>query len=126
MKVVRATHERLGTFRLYCDGADELLFTENETNYERLFGTPNASPYVKDGINESIVAGKAKIRSIPAESARNARPGTRSTCRRAKAGRCASAEQSKHAASRFDEFDDVFERRIAEADEFYRDLNPFP
>ena len=34
-----------------------LLFTENETNNERLFGTPNASRYVKDGINEYVVHG---------------------------------------------------------------------
>ena len=35
-----------------------LLFTENETNTQRLFGTPNPSPYVKDGINNFIVHGK--------------------------------------------------------------------
>ena len=34
-----------------------LLFTENETNNARLFGTGNASPYVKDGINNYIVHG---------------------------------------------------------------------
>jgi hypothetical protein len=34
-----------------------LLFTENETNNERLFGTPNASGYVKDGINNYVVQG---------------------------------------------------------------------
>ena len=36
-----------------------LLFTENETNNERIFGTPNATPYVKDGINNYVVAGRA-------------------------------------------------------------------
>ena len=35
-----------------------LLFTENETNNRRLFGTANASPYVKDGINDFVVLGK--------------------------------------------------------------------
>ena len=35
-----------------------LLFTENETNNQRIFGTPNVSPYVKDGINNYVVAGK--------------------------------------------------------------------
>ena len=34
-----------------------LLFTENETNNQRLFGTANASPYVKDGINDFVVLG---------------------------------------------------------------------
>ena len=42
---------------LCCEGRPELLFTENETNTARLFGTPNASRYVKDGINDAIVYG---------------------------------------------------------------------
>jgi hypothetical protein len=44
---------------LYCDGAPDLLFTENETNTQRLFGVSNRSPYVKDGINDFIVDGDA-------------------------------------------------------------------
>ncbi len=39
-------------------GNPPLLFTENETNDERLFGSPNRTPYVKDGINDYVVAGK--------------------------------------------------------------------
>ncbi len=42
----------------YAEGAAELLFTENETNTERLFGSPNRTPYVKDGINNYIVHGR--------------------------------------------------------------------
>jgi len=45
-------------YYFYCDADVPLLFTENETNQERLFNTPNASPYVKDGINNYIVHGK--------------------------------------------------------------------
>ena len=36
----------------------DILFTENETNNERVFGKPNRSPYVKDGINDCIVYGQ--------------------------------------------------------------------
>ena len=43
---------------LQCDGNAALLFTENETNNERIFGTPNATPYVKDGINNYVVSGE--------------------------------------------------------------------
>jgi len=43
---------------LYCAGQPELLFTENETNTERLYGVPNTNPYVKDSINDYIVHGK--------------------------------------------------------------------
>src|SRR6476469_2854192 len=49
--VIAASHPSLGDYWLYCDSPMELLFTENETNTERVFGLPNASAYVKDGIN---------------------------------------------------------------------------
>ncbi len=52
---ISASHVELGTRFLYCEGSGALLFTENETNNARLFGRPNASPYVKDGINDYIV-----------------------------------------------------------------------
>ena len=46
------------TYIFICDGDVPLLFTENETNNERLFPEyPNASPYVKDGINDYVVHG---------------------------------------------------------------------
>ncbi len=57
--VVRAEHVELGTWLLHADASASLLFCENETNNQRLFGTPNASPYVKDGINEHVVGGNA-------------------------------------------------------------------
>ena len=53
-----ASHTQLGERYLYCEGDAPLLFTENETNNERIFGTPNAGPYVKDGINNCVVHGK--------------------------------------------------------------------
>src|SRR5205823_1628261 len=53
-----ATGSFIGKLWLYCEGTPPLLFTENETNNERLYGVPNASPYVKDSINEYIVHGK--------------------------------------------------------------------
>jgi hypothetical protein len=58
VRVVVASHPALGERYLYCEGADSLLFTENETNNQRIFGSANASPYVKDGINEYVVHGK--------------------------------------------------------------------
>jgi hypothetical protein len=55
---IEASHAELGAFLLHCDGNPQLLFTENDTNNERIFGTPNPSPYVKDGINNYVVAGR--------------------------------------------------------------------
>ncbi len=56
---VEAEHPSLGRRWLYCHGAPELLFTENESNARRLWGTPNASPYTKDAINNYVVAADA-------------------------------------------------------------------
>ncbi|HUO33544.1 MAG TPA: hypothetical protein VMU43_00990 [Candidatus Acidoferrum sp.] len=53
--VVAASHPELGERFLYCEGGVPLLFTENETNSERIFGTPNRMPYVKDSINDFVV-----------------------------------------------------------------------
>jgi hypothetical protein len=53
-----AKHYQLGDYILYCAGVDELLFTENETNSQRLFGVAAPSPYVKDAFHEYVVSGK--------------------------------------------------------------------
>jgi hypothetical protein len=55
---VRADHAALSERYLYCDGSPTFLFTENETNTQRVFGAPNRSPYVKDSINDYIVHGR--------------------------------------------------------------------
>jgi hypothetical protein len=52
---IRSDHSEHGDYYIFFDGKPELLFTENETNNERIFGTPNQSPFVKDGINNYIV-----------------------------------------------------------------------
>ncbi len=54
---VRASHPELGEWTLRADSSARLLFCENDTNNTRLFGTPNASRYVKDAINEFLVQG---------------------------------------------------------------------
>jgi mannosylglycerate hydrolase MGH1-like protein len=56
--VIGASHPELGERFLACQDAAALLFTENETNVERLFRSPNRTPYVKDGINEYVVHGR--------------------------------------------------------------------
>jgi hypothetical protein len=55
---VAASDPEIGDYILHCEGNPLLLFTENESNNERLFGSPNASRYVKDGINDFIVDGR--------------------------------------------------------------------
>ena len=58
VSALTASHSLLGEFIFSCEGDVPLLFTENETNHERLFpGSKNESPYAKDGINDFVVHG---------------------------------------------------------------------
>lgn len=63
----------MGTRWLYIESEAPLLFTENETDNGRIFGTPNASPYVKDAINEYLVHGRL-------EAVNPAQVGTKVAC----------------------------------------------
>jgi hypothetical protein len=51
-------HSYYGERRLLCGDAPELLFTENETNTERLWGVPNDTPHVKDAFHDYVVGGR--------------------------------------------------------------------
>ncbi len=57
---IQASHHELGESWLFCDGAPELLFTENESNAGRLWGQPNGTPYVKDAFHEYIISGRVE------------------------------------------------------------------
>ncbi len=52
---VKATHEELGEYNFYFNNSQETLFTENETNTERLYHVPNPSPFVKDAFHANII-----------------------------------------------------------------------
>ncbi len=56
----RPSIRKLGERYLYCEGDVPLLFTENETNTQRIFGVPNRTPYVKDSINDYVVNGQTR------------------------------------------------------------------
>jgi hypothetical protein len=55
--VFEASHDALGEYRLVCEGGGPLLFTENETNVQVLYGVPNPSPHVKDAFHKAVVGG---------------------------------------------------------------------
>jgi hypothetical protein len=55
--VIELTQPHYGSRWLLCEGAPELLVTENETNKQRLFGIPNDTRYVKDGIHDYLISG---------------------------------------------------------------------
>src|SRR5205823_12357214 len=53
-KIIEASHDVLGRYQFHCEDAETFLFTENESNFERLWGVPNRSPFVKDSINDAV------------------------------------------------------------------------
>src|SRR6266516_4791493 len=57
VRLVHVQHHELGDSWLACEGTPELLFTENESNAQRLWSTENRTPFVKDGFHETIVDG---------------------------------------------------------------------
>ena len=114
-----------GRLRLSAEGAPDLLFTENESNLERLFGVSNESRYVKDAFHEYVIRGSR-------DAVNPARRGSKAAALYAfnvPAGgervvklRLAKPEvESAPPAAPFGEaFDETFRRRIQEADVFYR------
>jgi len=58
MLVLKTAHRAMEPHWLHCETPAAALFTENESNLERLYGVPNASPFVKDGIHEFVVDGR--------------------------------------------------------------------
>jgi len=120
---ILAEHETLGRYHLTCEGDPELLFTENETNAERLFDSPNRTPYVKDAFHEYVVAGRS-------EAVNPDREGTKAAARyrlSVPAGgervtRLRLSTDVNGARAFGPEFDALFTRRAAEADAFYQPL----
>jgi hypothetical protein len=121
--VVHSHHDHLGVARLYAEGADDLLFTENESNAHKLWGAPNRSPHVKDAFHDAIV--RMHYEAVSPDS-RGTKVGVRFT-RRIEAGSSVTLRlrysASPHAEP-FADHDAIFERRRAEADEFYGSISP--
>jgi len=122
--VVRAEHLLLGQRWLSCEGPTELLFTENETNFERLYGTQNASPWVKDGIDAYVVHGRtdavngaARGTKVAARYVLDLEPGQQRSILLRLGIDSNNQDPFRDAA-------DLFALRRAEADAFYHDLQP--
>jgi Mannosylglycerate hydrolase MGH1-like glycoside hydrolase domain len=114
---VLAEHASLGKFRLEAPGAAEVLFTENVTNNERLFGARNAGPYVKDAFHAWLIEGRAEAVNAQGEGTKagayyhvDLAPGGSATI-----GLRLAADGAAPAGDR----DRLFEQRRQEADEFY-------
>jgi hypothetical protein len=125
---VAAAHPLLGAFILSCEGDVPLLFTENETNHARLFpGTRNESPYVKDGINDCVVHGRQDAvnpgkqgTKVAAHYQASIGAGQTTVIRL----RLSSSFLGQTGPSFGRPFDQTFDDRLREANEFYQSVTP--
>jgi hypothetical protein len=122
---IELQHDALGPRWLACESAAELLFTDNETNFHRVYGLPNESTYTKDGINDYVVQA-AKEAVNPEQSGTKASsvyrlslaPGETATARLRMLHLASSGELFGPT------FDRIFTQRKNEADEFYATVIP--
>jgi hypothetical protein len=124
--VIEVYHKDLGQLWLNAEGSPELLFCDNQTNNKRLYNYDDDKAYYKDGINNHIVNGADTIN--PKKTGTKAAVNFDITVK-AKQSYTLRLRLSKNAKNGFDDFDQVFADRIAEADEFYKDVqqnNPDP
>jgi hypothetical protein len=126
-----ATHDSLGVYHLAADAcADgrtpQFLFTDNETNSQRLWQVPNAHPYVKDAFHEYVVGGRR-------EAVNPAQTGTKAAALyvldvpahgEMQVRLRLSAAGELPAESFGADFDETFALRQREADAFYADVIP--
>ncbi|HZT98038.1 MAG TPA: hypothetical protein VFA10_00150 [Ktedonobacteraceae bacterium] len=124
---IEARHPLLDDYYLYCEAADTLLFTENDTNFQRLYGIPGATPYVKDAFHEYLIHGKYEAVNPAGVGTKAAALYTRTIA----AGgsitlrlRLMQRTENNAIADPFTDFDATFDLRQQEADEFYDALHP--
>lgn len=126
LSIIEAFHPTLGKRWLYCQGEAELLFTENETNTEKVFGLANTCVYVKDGINNYIVHGHKEAinpEKIGTKVAANylLTIGTGET----KIIRLRLSDIPDLNEAFGEKIDEIFSSRHQEADDFYQRITPF-
>ncbi len=121
---VEAFHPTLGNRWLYFQDPCTLLFTENETNQQKLFGVSNNSAYVKDGINDYVIHSNT-------EAINSQQIGTKAACHyllnigagQEKVVRLRLSDIS-NLTQPFADFDSIIQTRSSEADEFYQQITP--
>jgi hypothetical protein len=118
-----ASDGELGERTLFCDSKPELLFTENESNAQRLWGQPNSTAYVKDAFHNYVVAGDR-------DAVNPARTGTKAAALyRLKVPAGGSKQirlrlSATAPAQPFGTFDEAFSTCLADANEFYDRITP--
>jgi hypothetical protein len=128
-----ASHTNMDDYIFSCEGNIPLLFTDNETNYERIFHeSRNPSPYVKDGINNYIVKGQQDTVNLERKGTKmsahykySIQSGKSATVR-LRLTSMSNNEINRTMQPNFfaSEFDKIFSTRLQEADDFYHAITP--
>jgi hypothetical protein len=116
---IKITHRDLGTYYLFPEGSPEAFFCENETNTGRLYGYDQPGVF-KDGVNDHLIHGAASINRIPKGS--KVSLNYELTIAPGKSKSIRLRLSSKSITEPFAQFTEVFKQRVAEADEFFEDL----
>jgi hypothetical protein len=128
--IIEAEEANLGKRYLYCEGEMPLVFTENETNNQRIFGTPNLTPYVKDGINNYIVYNDTSVvnpvsgTKAAADYKVTVSGGDKKVLRLRLNNRSPSGITGTESSPFGDHFNEVMQARQQESDEFYDSISP--
>ena len=136
LSVIDLYEKDFGYYRLICEGSSQLLFCENETNFQKLYGGENKSKYAKDGINDFVVDKNFKAVN-PNQAGTKAAAhyvlmippgGTEEIYLRLKKLEAFAVAGELNPQISHDEFiadcKAVFRKRISEADEFYESIIP--
>ncbi len=132
LSAIEIDDKKGGKYRLLCEGSSQLLFTENETNFETLYGSKNGLPYTKDGIGEAVVRNKHGAvnpnqagTKASVHYSLNIPGGEKETVYLRLSAKGAGENKSFPTHDAFiDSCEDVFKSRIKEADEFYASVVP--
>jgi len=119
-RTVHLQHPQLGEFRLYCQGDAQLLFCENQTNFERIFGIEGA-PHPKDSFHDYVVHGREDAVAPERAGTKAAAHYVLSIAPGATAELHLRLSQDAQAEP-FADYDSIFAAREREADEFYAEL----
>ena len=124
---IHATHPGLGDFALHCKDADELVFTDNETNTEIIYDKPNQSPYTKCGINRYIVHGEIAAvnpsqRGTKASAIHHLSIGAHASSTIQL--RLTKSTPESNNDSAFHDFDQILDRRKQDCDDYYAKVMP--
>jgi hypothetical protein len=120
---VFAQHPVAGVYYLYAEQEPQLLFTENETNRERLFGAPNQSPFVKDAFHRYLI-GDERAATNPGREGTKTAAWYQDTITPGQAITCRLRLSNKPLERPFHDFDEILGQKAKEADEFYAAIQP--